>query len=277
MEVKWIKLVTTLFDNRKIKQIRKMPEGDTILVIWFQILCLAGISNENGYIIFSKDIPYTEEMLSIEFDRPLNIVRLALATFEKFKMIEIVDNILLVSNWEKYQSVDKLEKIRTQTRERVANYRAKSKKSICNVTCNADVTQCNAIDIDIDKELDIDIDKNIDININNNCIYAQNEEKNSAKNTAKAEKVQALFEEFYKHYPKKKNKGDVEKWFKKNKPSEELVKTMINKVELLKKTYDWIKNSGQYIPYPASWLNSKGWEDEVQEEKVKNYDYPEER
>ena len=100
-EVKWIKLSTDLFSNRKIKQIRKLPEGDAIVGVWVQILCLAGQINDNGMVYFSKDIPYTEEMLAVEFDRPVNIIKMALATFENFKMLEVVDNILLVSNWEK--------------------------------------------------------------------------------------------------------------------------------------------------------------------------------
>lgn len=73
-----------------------------------------------------------------------------------------------------------------------------------------------------------------------------------------------LFDKFWKAYPKKKSKGNVEKWFNKNKPSEELVNKMIDKINLLKETEQWKSDNGQYIPYPASWLNSKGWEDELE-------------
>ncbi|MDO9592080.1 MAG: phage replisome organizer N-terminal domain-containing protein, partial [Erysipelotrichaceae bacterium] len=114
--VKWIKLVSDLFDNRKIKQIRKMPECDAIIVIWLQILCLAGHTNDNGLIYFSKDIPYTDEMLSTEFDRPVATIRLALSVLVRFGMIEIVNGILMVSNWEKYQSQTRLESIRDYNR-----------------------------------------------------------------------------------------------------------------------------------------------------------------
>ena len=57
-EVKWIKLTSDLFDNRKIKQIRKMPDGDALIVIWFQVLCLAGNQGSKGLVYFSEDIPY---------------------------------------------------------------------------------------------------------------------------------------------------------------------------------------------------------------------------
>lgn len=167
-EIKWIKLATDLFNNRKIKQIKKMPEGKTIVLIWIQILCLAGECNNNGLIYFSKDIPYTDEMLATEFDEDIKIIRLALQVFEKFKMLEIVDNILLISNWEKYQNVESLEKIREQNRLRVAKHREKQKELLeCNVTSNvtANVTVMeNVTDKDIDirkKKEDKEIDKDI--------------------------------------------------------------------------------------------------------------------
>lgn len=158
-DVKWIKLSVEVFNNRKIKQIRKLPEGDAIIGIWLQILCLAGQINDSGMVYFSKDIPYTEEMLATEFDRPLNIIKIAIRTFENFRMIEIIDNVLLVSNWEKYQSADKLEKIRQQNRIRQQNYRDRQKRlADNNVMGNVTVTESNATD----KELELDKDKDIE-------------------------------------------------------------------------------------------------------------------
>jgi len=83
-----------------------------------------------GAVYFTKDVPYTEDMLAAELDRPIATIRLALITFQKFNMLEIVDNILLVSNWEKYQSADKLEKIKEQDRLRKRKQRALQTKSI---------------------------------------------------------------------------------------------------------------------------------------------------
>jgi predicted phage replisome organizer len=132
--VKWIKLATDVFDNRKIKQLRKMPDGDALVVVWLQILCLAGQVNDNGLVYFAKDIPYTEEMLATEFDRPINTIRLALRTFQNFKMVEIVDNILLVSNWEKYQSIEGLDKVREKNRLRQQDYRERQKQLAANIS-----------------------------------------------------------------------------------------------------------------------------------------------
>lgn len=145
-DVKWIKLATDLFDNRKIRQIEKMPDGDSLIVIWVKLLVLAGNVNDNGYVYFTKDIPYTDELLATQFSRPLNTIRLALDVFERFGMIEIVDNLILVSNWEKYQNIDGLEKIREQNRIRQARWKEKQKLLTSNVTDNVTVTDSNATD-----------------------------------------------------------------------------------------------------------------------------------
>ena len=160
-DIKWIKIVTDMFDNRKIRQIECLPDGDSIIVIWMKLLCLAGQTNDNGMVYFTKDIPYTEQMLSQQFNRPLTTIQMALKTFEQFGMVELVDNILHISNWEKYQNIEGMEKIREQTRKRVAKHRANQKLLESNVTCNVTVTQSNATDKDIDKDKDIDIENNI--------------------------------------------------------------------------------------------------------------------
>lgn len=161
-DIKWIKLATNIFDNRKIRQIEMLPEGDSIIVIWVKLMCLAGVVNDGGLVYFTRDIPYTDEMLATEFNRPLPIVRLALATFQNFGMIEIVDNIIHLSSWEKYQSVESMDRIREQTRRRVAAHRERQKLlSSGNDTCNVTVTESNAADIDKEKERDKEIYINI--------------------------------------------------------------------------------------------------------------------
>ena len=156
-DIKWIKIATDIFNNKKISLIESMPEGDSIIVIWFKLLMLAGTVNDDGNVYLTKDIPYTEQMLATLFNRPIPIIQLALTTFEKFEMIEIVNDIIHVSNWQKYQNVEGMDRIREQTRLRVSKYR-EQKKIECNVTGNVTVTECNATDID--KEIDIDKDNN---------------------------------------------------------------------------------------------------------------------
>ena len=72
------------------------------------------------------------------------------------------------------------------------------------------------------------------------------------------------FDEFWKTYPKRKNKGDAEKVWRRLKPDAVLRATILAAVESAQQSEQWTKNNGQFIPYPASWLNAKGWEDETE-------------
>jgi len=80
-------------------------------------------------------------------------VAYALEVFERFGMTETVDGVITIRNWNKHQQLDRLELAREKTRERVANHRKKQKlMAECNVTCNGEVTPCNADRIDKEKE-----------------------------------------------------------------------------------------------------------------------------
>jgi len=70
------------------------------------------------------------------------------------------------------------------------------------------------------------------------------------------------FNAFWQAYPKKRSKGDAIKAWAKLKPDEELFERIMQGLERAKSSYDWEKDGGQYIPYPATWLNATGWEDE---------------
>lgn len=150
-EVKWIKIVTDIFDDEKILLIESLPDRDSIIVIWFKLLCMAGKQNNGGVFLMNDKIAYTDEMLSVIFRRPLNTVRLALSTFEKFGMIEIINDTITIPNWEKHQSLDQIQKGRENTRKRVAAFRerqrlaqieaAQAAESEHGVQCNVTVTQ----------------------------------------------------------------------------------------------------------------------------------------
>jgi len=152
-DVKWIKIVTDIFDDEKILLIEAMPESDAMIVIWFKILCLAGKQNNGGVLMLNDRMPYTDEMLSTIFRRSISTVRLALGTFQQLDMIEIVSGAVTIPNWEKHQSLDKLERVREQTRERVAEHRNKQKLlADCNANSNVTVTHGNDTDkIRVDK------------------------------------------------------------------------------------------------------------------------------
>lgn len=126
-DVKWIKIVTDIFDDEKMAMIDGLPDRDGVIVIWFKLLCMAGKQNNGGVFFLNDKIAYTDEMLATIFRRPLNTVRLALATFEQYGMIEIVNNVITIPNWSKHQALDVYERKRERDRLRNREKRAKQK------------------------------------------------------------------------------------------------------------------------------------------------------
>ena len=128
IEIDWIKIKTDMFDNEKIKLIRKMPEGDAIINTWIQLICLAGKCNKEGAIVLGDEIAYTDEMLTTIFDRELPVIRLALSTFQNLKMIEWQNGKeLYITNFSKHQNIEGLDRVRKLNADRNKEYRKRLK------------------------------------------------------------------------------------------------------------------------------------------------------
>lgn len=91
------------------------------------------------------------------------------------------------------------------------------------------------------------------------------QEKGGPRSPFKSTRQEQLFDEFWAEYPKKRSKGQAEKTWVKLNPDEQLFKTIMDGLRRAKTSVDWTRNGGQYIPYPSTWLNAKGWEDEYEE------------
>ena len=153
-DVKWIKITTDIFDDEKILLIESLPDSYAIITVWFKLLCLAGKQNNSGVFMMGQ-MPYTDNMLATIFRMKESTVTMALQTFKQFGMVEIIDGVITIPNWEKHQTLDKFELAREKTRERVAKHREKQKLlAECNVTSNVTVTESNANRIEEDKEED---------------------------------------------------------------------------------------------------------------------------
>ena len=126
-EVKWVKLTTDMFDNRKVKHLRKLPEGNNIVLIWVMLLTMAGRCNSGGMIFLTENIPYTPKMLADELDFEENTVALALKALEQLNMIVTDNGYFTIAGWEEYQNADKLAEIRAKDRERKRLKRAQAK------------------------------------------------------------------------------------------------------------------------------------------------------
>lgn len=90
-----------------------------------------------------------------------------------------------------------------------------------------------------------------------------NTEKRNTDNTRSASAtLEERFSRFWAIYPKKKSKQAALTAWKKLKPDEEFTQKIITDVQKQKQWPEWQKDNGQYIPYPATWLNQRRWEDE---------------
>ena len=132
-DVKWIKITVDIFDDEKILLIESLPDADSIIVIWFKLLCLAGKQNNHGVFMLNDSLPYTDEMLATIFRRKVTTVKMALETFERFGMIERIDGAVTIPKWGKHQSLDRLENRQEYMRDYMRNYRQKQKELTCKV------------------------------------------------------------------------------------------------------------------------------------------------
>lgn len=71
-----------------------------------------------------------------------------------------------------------------------------------------------------------------------------------------------LFDLFWGAYPRKVSKADARKAFAKLNPDAALVEDMLRALDWQKRLPEWTRDGGQFVPYPATWLNSRRWEDE---------------
>ncbi len=127
-ELRWICLTTSIFDDAKIKIIESMPEGDALINCWLRLLCMAGKSNADGVIIIAPRIQMNDETLALLLNKSVLIVRLALETFQRMGMIELVEGCgLRIVNWEKHQNSQGLARAREKAKLRAAKYRERQK------------------------------------------------------------------------------------------------------------------------------------------------------
>mgnify|MGYP003305058521 FL=1 len=163
-DVKWIKITTDIFDDEKILLIESLPEPYAIITCWFKLLCLAGKQNNSGVFMMGK-IAYTDKMLATIFRMNQATVTMALKTFEQFGMVEIIDGVITIPNWDKHQSLDSYEKKKERDRLYQQQRRAKQRLLVAGSSeesSDSQATQSSDVAVseeDKERELERDIDK----------------------------------------------------------------------------------------------------------------------
>ena len=196
-DVKWIKLNVGMFDGNSFKRIKRAKIGgesfrDKLTAVWFELMDFAGKCNAGGQLIESPEIPFSNiGDIAILIDREEEELNLCMQYYISNGMITVIDDVYMLTNWAKYQNEEGLNKIREQTRKRVAKHRENQKALPCNAECNVTVTLRNATDIDIEREKEKEKDS-----------------KNNNKCASKAQ-VDSFFESIWELYPVKKGKGQV--------------------------------------------------------------------
>ena len=135
----------------------------------------------------------------------------------------------------------------TKTKART-KAKAKARTNTCASTEEVDSLDCNDSQVE-----DVEADK---------VTVQSDESTKKPRKPFRSKRQEQLFDEFWERHPKKRSKGRAEKAWVKIKPDEQLFKAILDGLERAKTSVDWLKDDGQYIPYPSTWLNAKGWEDE---------------
>ena len=250
-DVKWIKITTDMFDNRKIKHLRRLPDGNNIVLIWVMLLTLAGRCNSGGMIFLTENIPYTPKMLADELDFEENTVQLALNALEQLNMIVTDSGFFSIAGWDEYQNIEGMDKIREQNRVRKQRQRAKAA-----LLAVGHVTSRDSHATDIDKERELEGEK--EELPKGNSITGNDPSGNSVNKPTTVE-INDFFDSVWKLYPVKKGKGQVSDSKKKELYKigfNELSRAIDRYLQELKKDSDWRKpqngstffNSG-YVDY----------------------------
>lgn len=158
-EIKWVKITTDMFDNPKIKFLRRLSHGNSYVLIWIMLITIAGRCNAGGKIFITDGLPYDNKDLANELGFPENVLKHALQQFEMLDMIEKDGNYIVLTGWEEYQNIQGMEFIREQNRKRKQRQREKDKEDDMSRDMSRDghVTshQCHATDKEEDKDIDI--------------------------------------------------------------------------------------------------------------------------
>jgi predicted phage replisome organizer len=242
-DVKWIKIVTDVFDDEKILLIETLPEADSIIVLWFKLLCLAGKQNNSGVFMLNDKMPYNEKMFATIFRRKEATVQLAFKTFEDFGMIEIINGAVTIPNWGKHQTLDRIEQKNEYMRNYMRDYRDKQKQLIYCKTNSKANSKVNVSEAEEEREEEVDKNKNK----SNICAH---------------------FETFYSLYPRKVNKKKAQDKYlsilKKAKNPDEKAGEILTGLKRYVAFWEKSKTEKQFIPHPVTWLNQERWTDEVE-------------
>ena len=100
-------------------------------------------------------------------------------------------------------------------------------------------------------------------NVANATNKKQKQIQKQNQNQSQSQNIARMFERFWAAYPRKEAKQAAWESFDEIEPDEKLLETMITAIEAWKKSDQWTREGGRFIPHPGTWLNQRRWEDEL--------------
>jgi len=230
----WLKLKDDFFDQVVIKKLRRMAGGDTYTIIYLKMQLLS-LQNE-GVILFEGVEDSLEEELSLHIDETVENIQMTLLFLKKHSLLETLSEF-------EHVLPETVKNIGSEglSAARMRNLRAKQTSPSDALTSQSahNVVTCDT-EIRVKREIPPISPKGDD----------------------------DVFEKFWKVYPRKVAKQKAQKAWTKLKVTPELSETIIAAVEAQKLSGQLQREDSRFIPYPATWLNSGSWEDEVEAEEI---------
>lgn len=229
----WMKLDTNIFNHKKIKKIRRMPDGDSLFTLWIYLICegMKNITNP-GVIEYSSGIPADMNDISEDCYIKLSVVQMGVDLFVRLGMIfPNEDGCITVKNLAKHQSLDRLQYQRELSRQRQIKYRSKNKA--LQVENDNNVTRDKCVSNEQDK---IRIEK-------------------KRKEKSRVDKI--IFEDFWNLYDYKKARPLCEKKWKKLSLEDQ------QNILIAIPAYKESTPDKRFRKHPFAYLNQRAWEDEI--------------
>lgn len=235
--MKWFRFYHDALDDPKVQ---RLP-GDTFK-FWVNLLCLASRSEERGLI--------TKTVEDIAFDLRVRDDEAAamLADLIARGLIEEHVEGIEPHNWDKRQFKS------DNVAERVERHRAKQK--------DADVTLHETLHVTADETLKPSVNTDSQNYRDTEGINPQTPKRKTKSKQPLSSEQLVRFDRWYSEYPRKVHRAAAERAFADIDPDDELVDRMVSKTREWASSPEWTKDGGQYVPYPASWLNGSRWTDD---------------
>lgn len=270
----WLKMQENFFSRLEIKRLRKMPGGDTLVIIYQRLLLLS--LRSEGVLTFQGYEQDLAEELALELDEPTDNVRAVLLYLQGHNLLKEVganeyqlEHVLEATGSES-ESAERVRKYRERRAELPApeetpEIKKTLQRESVTLQSNGTTLQCNT---EKEKESKIEIDPEIEGETETTQpaaagVCVSEPEKPERARVETVSLYEKRFEEFWAEYPKKVGKKAAFASWKKLKPDADLFERIMAAVVEAKHSEQWQRENGRFIPNPTTWINQGRWDDEL--------------